>query len=405
MKIIIVGGTWDKNGGKPSGLIRKLESALARKGEYEVLRSVNGGNYDELQGILDSTPDYDVVFWFANVVDNSLEKIRDVKSVAPHTLLVTSKRNDYVFDENGRQTYHRKYDFEELIQRALAQKANLCFEFCKGEREWGTKFGIRVFDPLGCLWYEGFDINAAAGATYKRLKYLASVTRKGSISVGEAPDGIEFTEEDYRFLDFVKSSADTFHKLMMLPEHVDRFVGNASMRGNHLSFSEPTRCMNGFPSIRKKGTVLISRRNVDKTGISLKDFVPCHLGDDSEVCYFGEKKPSVDAPVQLQLFNRLPNIDYILHGHCYADGAPMTGSAVPCGALEEIDEVMDCIRRNYNEGSDFIVLNLKGHGCLIMAGKERLEDMKTVQFSTRPVPELMFASVSIELEADNTERE
>ena len=395
MKILIVGGTWDKNGGKPSGLIRKLESALLTRNDCTV-RCHNGGNYDGLQEILNDAPHYDAVFWFANV-DNSLEKVRDVKAVAPHTLLVNSKRNDFVSDEE------RKYDFEELLQRALAAKANLCFEFSKPLND--TKFGIRVFDPLGCLWYEGDNIETAVSNACDRLKYLASVTRKQSVSLGSELPEIEFTEKDNKFIDFVKSSADTFHKLMMLPEHVDRFVGNASMRGNHLSFSEPTRCMNGFPSIRKKGTVLISRRNVDKTGITLKDFVPCHLGDDSEVCYFGEKKPSVDAPVQLQLFNRLPNIDYILHGHCYADGAPMTGSAVPCGALEEIDEVMDCIRRNYNEGSDFIVLNLKGHGCLIMAGKERLEDMKTVQFSTRPVPELMFASVSIELEADNTERE
>lgn len=376
MKILIVGGTFDKDGGKPSGLIKKLETALANKGEYEILRSANGGSYDELRGILDSTPDYDVVFWFANVVDNSLEKIRDVKSVAPHTLLVTSKRNDYVDEDN------KKYDLEELLQRALAAKANLCFEFSK--KAGAEKFGIRVFDPLGCLWYEGFDIDAAAEATYKRLSYLASVTRKGSVSVGEAPDGMEFTEEDYRFLDFVKSSGEKFHKLMMLPDHVNRFVGNASLR-----FAKPTRCMNGFPGIRKGDTILISRRNVDKTGITLKDFVPCRLGDNGEVAYLGSMKPSVDSPVQLRLFDRLPNIDYILHGHVYATGKPMTGMAVPCGALEEIDEVMKCVEERYGTDTDFAVVNLKGHGCLIMAGRKRIDDMENVEFEVRPLPEVM----------------
>jgi len=172
---------------------------------------------------------------------------------------------------------------------------------------------------------------------------------------------------------------------MCLPAEVKRFVGNASLR-----FKSATRCMSGFPAIRRDDYILISRRNVDKTGISEKDFVPCYLDEDGRVAFVGENKPSVDAPVQLRLFNALPNIDYILHGHCYIKGAPMTSMAIPCGAVEEVDETLATLAKQYKtlEGT-FYVLNLKGHGCLIMANSDKLDVMKDVEFYVRPMPEYM----------------
>ena len=375
--ILIVGGTFDRDQGKPSGLIEKLGQCIAYAAETYITEVVNGGNIEGLKTYLERTPDYKFVFWFANV-SNDEEKIRDVKSVAPHSLLITSKRNDFIDDEHTKQ----KYDFEELLQRALAIKANLCFEFCKVEDK---VFNIKVFDPLGCVWYNGTDIFQAAKAAVDRLKYLASVTRKPSVNTTEVPEVI-FNDTDKEFLEFVKTSAETFHKLMCLPPDVKRFVGNASLR-----FKEPTRCMSGFPAMRKGDYVLMSRRNVDKTGITEKDFVPCFLGDDGKVMYGGENKPSVDSPVQLVLFKKLKNIDYILHGHCYIEDAPMTKRAVPCGAVEEVNEICECIVDNKFKGYDdtFYAINLKGHGCLIMANATELDRMKSVKFKLRPLPEFM----------------
>ena len=362
-KILIVGGTWNEKGGMPSSIIKKMHKIM------NVANVHNGGNYNDLRKIIESTPKYDYIFWFANVEDNSLEKIRNVKDYAPKSLLITSKRND-----------NNKYTYEELLQRALSQKANLCFEFSKVADK---LFNIRVFDPLGCIWYDGTNINEAIKATLNRLEYLKSVTRKPSINVGEAPN-IEFTETDKKFLEFVRESGETFHRLMCLPPDVKRFVGNASLR-----FKEPTRCMSGFPAIRKDDIVLISRRNVDKTGISEKDFVACYL-EDGNVAYRGENKPSVDSPVQLRLFKQLPNIDYILHGHCYIENAPMTSMAIPCGAIEEVDETIKCIKQNYNTlNNNFYVINLKGHGCLIMANADTLDKMREVKFIVRTIPEIV----------------
>lgn len=358
-KILIVGGTWNENGGMPSSIIKKMASAM------NVARTYNGGDFNKLQTIIETTPKYDYIFWFANVEDNSLEKIRNVKDYAPKSLLITSKRND-----------NNKYTYEELLQRALSQKANLCFEFSKVADK---LFNIKVFDPLGCVWYNGTDINGAIRATVSRLDYLSSVTRKPSVQ-NTSDITVEFNENDKKFLAFIKSSANKFHELMCLPAHVDRFVGNASLR-----FKEPTRCMSGFPAIRKDNMILMSRRNVDKTGISEKDFVPCFLNDNGNVEYFGENKPSVDSPVQVRIFNQFPNIDYILHGHVYIKDAPMTSIAIPCGALEEIDEVTKYLDKE----TKFAVLNLKGHGCLILANSDELDKMNEVEFVCRPIPEFM----------------
>ena len=375
-RVLVVGGTFDREGGKASGLIDKLGKAIATSVSDYAVEVQNGGTVDRLRELFNETSNSDIVFWFANV-SNDEEKVRDVKSVAPHTLLVTSKRNDYADVECTKQ----KYDFEELLQRALAIKANLCFEFCKLP---SGMFQMKVFDPLGCVWYEGTEIDAAASAAADRLMYLLSVTRKASVHTDDVPE-VVFNETDKRFLEFVKSSADVFHRLMCLPADVKRFVGNASLR-----FKTPTRCMNGFPAVRKDGYVLISRRNVDKTGISEKDFVPCFLDDDGNVAFGGENKPSVDSPVQLRLFKELPNIDYILHGHCYVKGAPMTSLAIPCGAVEEVAETIHCIKDCYNTcDGKFYTVNLKGHGCLIMAGADELDKMFSVEFYVRQLPEHM----------------
>ena len=363
MNILIVGGTWTENEGKPSSLINKLDTEI-RNNTEAIVRTFNGGSYDELTSIIETAPNYDYVFWFANVVDNSLAKIRNVKDYAPKCMLITSKRND-----------NNKYDFEELIQRALSIKANLCFEFSKIEAK---LFNIRVFDPLGCVWYNGTNIHTAVITCLNRLNYLKNVTRKASIWSIDDID-TEFNDRDREFLEYVKSSANTFHTLMCLPDNVDRFVGNASLR-----FREPTRCMNGFPAIRKDNVILISRRNVDKTGISEKDFVPCYLDDNGNTIYSGQNKPSVDTPVQLRLFRELPNIDYILHGHVYIKEAQMTSMAIPCGAIEEVDEILKIVDKN----TDFTTINLKGHGCLILSSADKLDNMKNIDFVVRSIPEI-----------------
>jgi hypothetical protein len=45
--------------------------------------------------------------------------------------------------------------------------------------------------------------------------------------------------------------------------------------------------------------------------------------------YYGNKKPSVDTPVQLMIYQNAPAINYMIHGHYYVYGAPFTKSFYP----------------------------------------------------------------------------
>lgn len=63
----------------------------------------NGGNYNELNKILQITINHDTVIWWANVA-NGLPKIRNVKEINYKMMLVSSKIND-----------NNKYTFQGLL--------------------------------------------------------------------------------------------------------------------------------------------------------------------------------------------------------------------------------------------------------------------------------------------------
>lgn len=63
----------------------------------------NADFYNELNKILEMTINYDIVIWWANVV-NELSKIRNVKVINYKTMLVSSKIND-----------NNKYTFQGLL--------------------------------------------------------------------------------------------------------------------------------------------------------------------------------------------------------------------------------------------------------------------------------------------------
>lgn len=401
MRVLLVGGTWTE--AEPMNPEIERRSSLvdianvAIKNYCEVnfgedydVDMYNGGCYYYLNSILDKASNYDVVFWWANIPDNNLPKIRDVKAVAPHTMLVTSKRND-----------GDKYTFMELTQRALHIKANLFFEFKKT----GDKlFHINVFDPLGCHWYGGTNITDAMNSALSRLTYLKSVTRQKTIqsnipkvdifnSVFTKDNAVVHSDNviaipnESEFIEIVKKHAETFYTIFNPGKDVKRFLGNASLRAQ-LNI-DSTRCMRGMPSFKKDNMIFVSQRNIDKQFISLENFVPCYI-DNNKLYYCGENKPSVDAPIQIRLYDALPNINYIIHSHCYIDGAISTHKTIPCGALEEVDEIISLIDSTYGlRNLNYYAINLKGHGSLLMANSANL--MHDVQYIGRTLPEIMWS--------------
>ena len=379
--VLIVGGTFDTEGGRPSKLINSIYNEIAKKSGFEITL-FNGGQVLDLHNvILHSVIGYEVVLWFANV-SNDEDKLRDVKALNPKCILITSKRND-----------DSKYTFAELISRALAIKANLTIEFSKHD----DKFNMMLFDPLGNVFYDGFEVPALCEALTNRVSKLLTFTRVPSIRETELPT--PEVPEETEFFDFAHNCAEIFHNLIRPAKGTERFLGNMSFR-----------CQNGFPSFRgENGIIYVSRRNVDKSDINAGSFVPTFLTEDNTTKYFGDYKPSVDTPVQLRLYKLFPWANYMLHAHCYVDttGIPntmmlSTNTPVPCGAIEEVSEIYRVIPKTVNDMNGtvqlfnknaprLLAINLAGHGCILIAKDveifKELKKHKDNCFIQRPTPE------------------
>ena len=373
-KILFVGGSWDLKGGKPSKIVDEFASNLPDVKVY------NGGNYNDLGAILESCVNYDTVIWWANV-PNDLPKIRDVKEINYKAMLVSSKRN-----------VDGKYSFQELLQRSFALKSNLTVEFTKVN----NLYNMKLFDPLGNVWYDGTSIKDCSEELVDRLTFIKTITRESTISSEESIGALAwffnmFKEEMYKSsnnpvvpikndcLNIVKEYAFNLAEATFQTTDVKRFLGNASFR-----------CPKGFPSFRDGKYIFVSKRNVNKEYIGIEEFVPVYL-EDGKVYYCGDNKPSVDTPIQVRMYEKLPNINYMIHSHCYIEGAPFTKTALPCGALEEVNEILDLINDYYDSdyNRDFYLINLTGHGSIMMS--KNPEQLRNIKMVGRNLPENMYA--------------
>jgi hypothetical protein len=349
MKVMIVGGTFDRDGGKESSLMSGIYYKVLENSKVSETRLYNGGHVEKLEDYIELTVEFDIVLWFPNV-PNEEEKYRNIKSFNPNCIFITSKVN------NGR------YSFMELVKHALDLKANLTVEFNTLEKP----FQMMVFDPLANSYYSGTDVKEMAAVLIDRAVFLSGISRQGTVRGNKTIDVID----DQDFFNYVKETAEVFHDLVD-PAPTTRFLGNSSFR-----------CSKGFPSYRKDGVIFVSQRNIDKRYIGPEGFVPVEMAEDGTIMYYSDNKPSVDTPIQLRLYQALPNINYMVHAHVYVENAKFTEHNIPCGGLEEVQEILSVIG-NWN--TDFEVINLIGHGCIILAST--VEQLKDVKFKKREVPE------------------
>ena len=372
-KILFVGGNWDLVGGKPSKIVNEFARNLPNAKVY------NGGNYNDLNEILESCTNYDIVIWWANV-SNELPKIRNVKDINYKVMLVSSKRN-----------IDNEYSFQDLLQRSFALKSNLTIEFSKIN----NLYNMKLFDPLGNVWYDGTDIKDCSKELLNRLNFIKSITRESTVSKEENIGALAwffnmFKEEMYKsednpvkpikttFLNIVKEYASIFAEATFETKDVKRFLGNASFR-----------CPKGFPSFREGKYIFVSKRNVSKEFITVNEFVPVYL-ENGNIYYCGNSKPSVDTPIQVRLYELLPNINYMIHSHCYIEDVPFTEESLPCGAIEEVDEIKEFINQYYDGDyqKEFYLINLLGHGSIMMS--KNPEQLKNIKMVGRKLPENMY---------------
>ena len=236
----------------------------------------------------------------------------------------------------------------DIVAHALTTRSNLLISERDGK--------LRLVDPLGnsfCLTDDPERIARFAGW---RLRSLIEMRRAATVSLNKPPVEIPENEE---FYSFVRNLNSTLTHTMF----GERYVGNASFR-----------CTKGFPSFKEGETIFVSKRNVDKKHLDREDFVPVPLDGDHSSCIFLKSlcdgrevlnKPSVDSPVQAMLYRYYGKVRYMLHTHTYIEGAPFTDHVIPCGALNEYEEILSLFPENTSVNFS---INLRGHGSLSLAG-------------------------------------
>jgi hypothetical protein len=347
MIITIVGGTFDHMGGKPSGYIRRfVEELRSYTVAGDTVRVHNGGHFDDLYD--NRITNTDVLLWFPNVDNSQAKLVNTLKVQNPKMMLVISKNN-----------MQHKYDRLQVVARALQAKANLLVEFTSiGRHIAGT-----IIDPLGSVFCDtSTDIEDVVMVLVDRIQELMSFTRIPSKRVGESLP----VAADEEFLKIVREYADEFHTIIHAVNQ-GRLLGNVSFR-----------CENGFPSYRVDDVICVSRRNIDKRDINSLGFVAVNVTSTDVVEYYGDAKPSVDTPIQVRLYEYYTNVKYMLHAHVSIAGAPVTRNIVPCGAVEEFDDI---IALYPDRTSTNFAVNLRGHGSLVLTST--VEDMKNIRFVRR----------------------
>jgi len=364
MKLLFVAGTFDDKG-KMSGYAEKFHAHM--KYYIKIPRNytfINGGYASELTDIVKEVKDFDVVIWTANVPNNYPKYVEEIKKVNPKCLLITSKRND-----------GDKYSFMHLLAKALKIKSNLVIEFKKDD---AGIIAATLFDPLGNIFCEDCtDMGVLTKTLFKRIEELLSFTRVQSVCGGPIVEDLVLPDDDVelnKFCQLIQGYAAKYHEFVHSND-TSRLLGNVSFR-----------CESGFPSFRdkiRKNIIYVSKRNIDKREIKPDGFVPVMLTDDSVVHYFGDNKPSVDTPIQIKLYNYYKNVNFILHSHVYVEKGLNTKTIIPCGAVEEFDEIQEALSPYAAIAN--VKINLKGHGSIVLA--YWLPGLENISYIKRAVPE------------------
>jgi len=355
-RILLLGGKFDYNGGRYSKIFQTIEKTVSQYAFERkwLVYSINGGYFQKLIDLQKDINEYDVAVWFADVPNDCVKIIKDLKKKNKKLLLISSKNN---VDE--------KYSINDLIQHALGNKSNLFVEFTKNNN---NRYQARVLDPLGNQFGPlTEDVSQITKIMLSRIVDLLDFTRIGSQNIGPALD----VPDDTEFFEIIRKHANTFHKLIYGTDNIERFLGNSSFR-----------CINGFPSMRNQHNIFVTRRNLDKSLLGQNGFVAVTNNEDV-VQYCGENKPSVDTPIQIRLYNYYNQVKYILHSHVYVQNAAFTQRIIPCGAIEEFDEII----KIYNDNASVnFSINLLGHGSLVLANN--IDYIKNIIYISRNMPEL-----------------
>ncbi len=164
---------------------------------------------------------------------------------------------------------------------------------------------------------------------------------------------------------------------------IERNVASGRWSGN-FSF----RCTHSFLSSRAEHGFTITRRNVEKTGLTVKDFVWVRLElENGRLAFWGAEgaKPSIDAPVHRVIYRDLSWVQSIVHGHLqvYGDCVHLHKMGRwPCGAENEGFDIVAAAPKD--DGHELWVVNVEGHGFVALIGSQdpeaALKELSALRF-------------------------
>ena len=128
-----------------------------------------------------------------------------------------------------------------------------------------------------------------------------------------------------------------------------------------------------YPSIRERGGCFVSKQNIPDNFIEKKDMV--YVEKNTHFNPF--IKCPIDTSLHLEIYNRYPNINYIIHGHAYIKDASFTSKYYSCGDKNSIEDL---------GLKTWGLLNLKNHGFLIYAGT--LQQLTSITRHVEVLPKL-----------------
>lgn len=337
LRVLFISGNWNLEGGRSSNYMTSLINSFENKLGHKI-QAYNGGNVEDLPGILEEhVPESDLVFFSPNIPYSLSSKRRiNPKDYNHRVTLVTFKRND------------GKLSFDDMMSISITLRADLT---CEVRKNADGRYEMRIYDILGNLWSD-FTTNTAKsvatlvsrGTALKSLRYARFRGEEGTIRQTN-PDVNEIVEAykefGHRLVDVVKPS-----------EHVRRHLGEISFRGSD------------DPNDDAFTTFFASERNVRLSDdIGPENFVPTRM-DRSSLVYFGQRKPHLNSAVFDRLFLELPDVNYIFSSQCYLRGARFTERILTKGCIQQTVEILKAL-----EGLDPLELgglNVLGQGSLIL---------------------------------------
>jgi len=319
-KLIIVGGSIDR----PSGVITKLHYLFKAISNFKNIDVFNG------VGTPKDISTADMVLWFPDI-DNKEIKTYPIKKQGAVLLCSKVMRNDTTRIDAVTRIFKMHGNAVTMIRK---DKNSFEFELVDAlNNTWIKTSNLKLFVDTICEFYSWTQNS-------KRFSLIHTPTHDSMWTLGE-PDGLK---------DFI--GINRALALKVAAGCKNRYFGNFS-----------TRCTKLFPSKKISPTVFaFSPRNTDKRSITSKDLVLTSFKK-----YYGDRKPSVDTPVQLELYKNHPHINFMIHGHAYIKDCPYsTNKYFPCGDLREVDEILTLIEKGA------IRINLRKHGFLLIG--ETIDD-------------------------------